>query len=177
MATATPQQRYYLAHREELLPKMREREKSRRVSRQSTYAENPEAHETDKAKMRQKYYARVARANKKLIDTALADPTTDEKVRTRLLAIAEDSSAFTTSSIRQMISPPTHKTMPRGVKKVVEEKKEGEVVVPVMEGEAKKVEEKKEKKEKAKKVKRVIVKADDEEIIFKVEKGVTVHFH
>ena len=51
MATATPQQRYYLAHREELLPKMREREKSRRVSRQSTYAENPEAHETDKAKI------------------------------------------------------------------------------------------------------------------------------
>lgn len=169
---ATPQQRYYQSHRETILPKMREREKKRRETRKSKYDENPEIHEEDKAIARRKYYARVARINKQLINEALERTDLPETTRTVLLQLIEDSGAITTVALRKMISPPINK-MPRVAKKV-EEKKEGEVVVPVV---ASVVEEKKdEKKAKVKKEKRVITTEPGELLHIKIEKGVVVKF-
>lgn len=170
----TPQQRYYQSHREAILPKMRERERKRRENRKNKYDENPDLHEEDKAIARRKYYARVGRINQTIIAEALARTDLSDNLRTVLSQLAEDSSAISTAALRKMISPPTNKTMPRGVKKVVEEvKKEGEVVVPMVE-EVKVEEVKKEKK--AKKEKKVIETVPGETLHIKIEKGVTVRF-
>jgi hypothetical protein len=177
---ATPQQRYYQSHREAILPKMREREKTRRETRKSKYNDDPTLHEEDKAIARRKYYARVGRINKTIIDEALGRPDLPDATRTVLLQLTEDSSAISTAALRKMISPPPNKQMPRGVKKVVEDvKKEDSVVVPVVppvEEEKKDEVVKKEKVKKEKKEKRVIATEPGEVLHIKIEKGVTVRF-
>lgn len=168
----TPQQRYYQSHREAILPKMREREKTRREARKGKYDEQPHLHEEDKAVARRKYYARVGRINKTIIEDALVRPDLPETTRTLLTQLVEDSNAITTVALRKMISGGNNKTMPRG-------KKDDAVVAdPVVEEEKKDVEEKKEKVKKEKKVvaKREIVALPGEHIHIKFDKGVKVTF-
>ena len=173
---ATPQQRYYQSHREAILPKMREREKTRRETRKSKYAEQPHLHEEDKAVARRKYYARMGRINQSIIEEALADPTLPDSTRTLLTQLAEDSSAITTVALRKMISGGNNKPMPRG-KKDDAKKDDAVVAAPVVE-EVKKeeVKEKKEKKEKKVAAKREIVALPGEHLHIKIDKGVKVSF-
>jgi hypothetical protein len=114
----TPQAKYYQSHRDEILPKMREREKQRRATRKSKYAEQPELHETDKAIARKKYYARVGRINTAVIHEALADETLPETTRAFLTQLTEDNdvSNISTVALRKMISGGNNKSMPRGKK-------------------------------------------------------------
>jgi hypothetical protein len=149
---------------------MREREKTRRETRKGKYGENPDLHEEDKAIARRKYYARMGRMNKTIIEEALQRTDIAETTRTLLSQLAEDSSAITTAALRKMISGDRNKTMPRGVKKVEEKVEEG-VVVPVVPPVEEVKKEKKEKKEK-----KVITTSPGEVLHIKIEKGVTVKF-
>lgn len=166
----TPQARYYAKHREELLPKMREREKSRRVTRQSKYDENPALHEEDKEKMRKKYYNRVASTNRRLMADALATDI-PESLRTLLSTMMEEKTAITTAALRKMISPPLTNQMAKSKKDEV--KSEEGAAVPLVEKKEEEVKEKKPRKPRAAAApkRRVIEVADGEEIVFKVEKG------
>lgn len=176
--TTTPQQRYYQSHREAILPKMREREKTRRETRKSKYAENPHLHEEDKAIARRKYYARMGRINKGIIEEALRRTDLPDSTRTLLDQLVEDSSAITTVALRKMISGGSNKTMPRGKKSDDTKKDDAAVVAPAVVEVVKKEDEveKKEKKAKVPKVKREIVALPGEHIHIKVDKGVKVTF-
>lgn len=173
----TPQQRYYQSHREAILPKMREREKTRRETRKSKYAENPHLHEEDKAIARRKYYARMGRINQSIIEEALQRTDLAETTRTLLTQLVEDSSAITTVALRKMISGGNNKTMPRA-KKDDAKKDDAVVAAPVVEEVKKEVEEKKEKVKKEKKAvaKREIVALPGEHLHIKIDKGVKVSF-
>jgi hypothetical protein len=175
----TPQQRYYQTHRDAILPKMREREKTRRETRKSKYSDDPTLHEEDKAIARRKYYCRVGRVNKGIIEEALARPDLSAATRTVLEQLAEDSSAITTVALRKMISGGNNKTMPRGKKSDDAKKDDAAVVAPAMVEVVKKedeVKEKKEKKAKVVKAKREIIALPGEHIHIKVDKGVKVTF-
>jgi hypothetical protein len=157
---------------------MREREKTRRETRKSKYGDDPTLHEEDKAIARRKYYARMGRINKGIIEEALGRTDLAETTRTLLDQLVEDSSAITTVALRKMISGGKNKAMPRG-KKDDAKKDDAAVVAPAVVEVVKKedeVKKEKVKKEKVAKVKREIVALPGEHIHIKVDKGVKVTF-
>ena len=97
---------------------MRQREKTRRETRKGKYSEDPALHEEDKAIARRKYYARVGRINKTIIEDALQRNDLPDGTRTLLTQLVEDSSAISTAALRKMISGGSNKAMPRGKKNV-----------------------------------------------------------
>jgi hypothetical protein len=161
----TPQSRYYAKHREELLPKMREREKTRRVTRQSKYADDPSLHEEDKEKMRQKYYNRVQRTIQQTLQQTMEDPTTPESIKHLLLPMVGEKVSITPAALRKMISSGYTNQMPKKSAVAPVEEKKDEVVASVEE----KKEEKKARKPRA--AKRVVSVMPGEEIVIKVEHG------
>jgi hypothetical protein len=112
----TPQQRYYIAHREDILVKMREREKARRSVRKTTYEVVPENQEKDREAMRIKYRKRVASENRRVIDAVLAQPETPADVREFLngVLMREEYKNYTRGTLRNIVSPTLQ--MPRAKK-------------------------------------------------------------
>jgi hypothetical protein len=166
----TPQSRYYAKHREELLPKMREREKTRRVTRQSKYADDPSLHEEDKEKMRQKYYNRVQRTIQQTLTSAMEDPAIPDATKHMLLPMVGEKVSITPAALRKMISSAYTNQMPKkGEKKdavVVPTTEDAPVATPAVE---EKKDEKKARKPRA--AKRVVSVMPGEEIVIKVEHG------
>lgn len=113
----SPQQKYYNEHREDILVKMREREKTRRIARQQTYGDTPENQEIDRAKMRAKYRSRVANDNKKTILAFIDHAETPADVREFLRGVLmrEEYKNYTRKTLDTLLSSSTQ--MPR-VKKV-----------------------------------------------------------
>lgn len=167
---STPQSRYYAKHREELLPKMREREKTRRETRQSKYGEHPELHEEDKEKMRQKYYNRVQRTIQQTIQQTMEDPNVPDSIKHLLFPMVGEKVNLTPAALRKMISSGYTNPMPKksAVAPVEEKKDDAAISAPAVE---EKKEEKEKKARKPRAVKRVVSVKDGEEIVIKVEHG------
>ena len=99
---SSPQMKYYLAHRNEILTKMRERNAIKREERRVMMAEDPELHEKEKTRHRTYYHMRCARKNKEYLQDLLKDAKEDFRDKIQEMLDQETYKNFTNAELKAL---------------------------------------------------------------------------
>ena len=101
---SSPQSKYYLAHREEILKKMRERSAKHREARRAAYEENPQLEEKDRCRWRTYYHQRMANKNKEAVESILTVAKEEFKGCIEVILKEEKYKNYTPAEIKALRS-------------------------------------------------------------------------
>jgi hypothetical protein len=101
---SSPQSKYYLAHREEILKKMRERSAKQREARRVMYEENPQLEDKDRCRWRTYYHQRMANKNKEAVESILAVAKEEFKDRIETILKEDKYKNYTPAEINALRS-------------------------------------------------------------------------
>jgi hypothetical protein len=99
---SSPQMKYYMAHRAEILSKMRERNAIKREQRRTMMEEDPEMYEKEKTRNRTYYHMRCARKNKEYLQDLLKDAKEDFRDKIQDILDQETYKNFTNAELKAL---------------------------------------------------------------------------
>jgi hypothetical protein len=98
------QQKYYLAHREELLKKMRERNAKYRAERKAMIEADPVERMKEQTRWRTYYHARCERNNKAAVEALLKEAREDAKEMLQTILREDKYKNFTANDLKSLRS-------------------------------------------------------------------------